>query len=48
MKISVDSIAESPKEIKFSERIEELNLTCGEDEVRDFRFPVCYIIVYKS
>ena len=39
MKISVDSITESPKEIKFAERIDELNLVYGEEGVRDFRFP---------
>ena len=51
MKISVDSIAESPKEIKFAERIEGLNLIGGEDEVRDFCFPASVgvnLVYYRS
>ena len=40
MKLALDQIAESPKDISFSERVEELNLIYkGEDKVRDFRFP---------
>jgi DUF177 domain-containing protein len=49
MKIHVDEISESPKEITFSESIEKLNETHGKGQARDFRFPplvevalVCY------
>jgi DUF177 domain-containing protein len=39
MKIPIDDIPQSPKEISFSERIEELNETFAKDNVRDFHFP---------
>ena len=39
MKIAVDQITESPKDLKFAENIEELNLIYAEGQVRDFRFP---------
>lgn len=39
MKIAVDQITESPKELSFAENIEELNLIYAEGQVRDFRFP---------
>ena len=39
MKISVDRITESPKEISFAEGSEDLNLIYSEDGARDFRFP---------
>lgn len=39
MKIAVDQITESPKELRFAENIEELNLIYTEGQVRDFRFP---------
>ena len=39
MKILVDDIPQSPKEIRFSERIEELNETFAKGNIRDFRFP---------
>ena len=49
MKIAVNGIPESPKEINFSERMDELNRIFGEGKARDFRFPpsldgsfVCY------
>ena len=49
MKIPVDDIPQSPKEIAFSERIEELNEIFAKGSPRDFRFPpflngalVCY------
>lgn len=51
MKISLDSITESPKEIKFAERIDQLNLIYGEDEVRDFHFPAFLdvdLVYYRS
>jgi DUF177 domain-containing protein len=39
MKISVDEIPQSPKEIKFLERIEELNELYRRTNSRDFAFP---------
>ncbi|MGH7773559.1 MAG: YceD family protein [Candidatus Binatia bacterium] len=40
MKLAVDQITESPKDISFSERVEELNLIYKEeDKVRDYYFP---------
>ena len=39
MKITVNEIPQSPKDISFSERIEELNLIHTEGKVRDFSFP---------
>src|SRR5918995_2096441 len=39
MKILVDDIPQSPKEIRFSERIEELNETFAKGNIRDFSFP---------
>jgi uncharacterized protein len=41
MKISVDEIPQSPKEIKFSESIEELNQIYLRSNNRDFGFPPC-------
>jgi len=49
MKISVEEIFESPREIKFSENVGELDQTDAQGKTRDFRFPplvdvvvVCY------
>ena len=39
MKIPVDDITESAKEIKFSERIGELNELYSKNQIRDFGFP---------
>ena len=39
MKISVDEIPQSPKEISFSESIEELNEIYRRSNSRDFSFP---------
>lgn len=39
MKISVDAITEVPKDLSFSEEIDDLNLIYKESEVRDFNFP---------
>ncbi|HTN69727.1 MAG TPA: DUF177 domain-containing protein [Methylomirabilota bacterium] len=39
MKIPVDDIPQSPKEIKFSESVEELNEAYSKASARDFRFP---------
>lgn len=39
MKIAVDRITESPKDISFSEGIEGLNLIYNGEEISDFRFP---------
>src|SRR5215208_3728789 len=52
MKIPVDDIPQSPKEITFFERIEELNELYAKDErAADFRFPsqlkVC-LVYYRS
>jgi uncharacterized protein len=51
MKIPVDDIPQSPKEIRFSERIEELNETFATGNVRDFRFPPLLdvnLVYYRS
>ncbi len=39
MKIPIDDIPQSPKEISFSEPIEELNEIYAKGSARDFRFP---------
>ena len=39
MKISVDEIPESPKEIEFSANVDELNETYAKSPAREFRFP---------
>jgi uncharacterized protein len=39
MKIPVDQITQSPKEITFSEKIEDLNALFANDKYRDFQFP---------
>jgi len=39
MKISVDAIPQSPKEIQFSESIEELNEVYRQSNDREFNFP---------
>lgn len=39
MKIPIDDIPQSPKEISFSERIEELNEIYAKGSAGDFRFP---------
>ncbi len=39
MKISLDQITETPKDISFSEKIDEMNLIYTEESDRDFRFP---------
>jgi len=39
MKISVDEIPQSPKEIQFSESIEELNEVYRQSNDREYRFP---------
>ncbi len=51
MKIPVDDIPQSPKEISFSERIEELNEIYAKGSARDFRFPPSLRVVlvyYRS
>ena len=51
MKISVDEIPQSPKEIKFSESIEELNEIYRRSKNRDFRFPPSLeveLVYYRS
>ena len=39
MKIAVDQVTESPKDIRFLENLEELNRLYAEEGMRDFRFP---------
>src|ERR1041384_6370466 len=51
MKISVDEIPQSPKEIHFSERIEELNELYRRTQNRDFVFPPSLevdLVYYRS
>ena len=51
MKISVDEIPQSPKEITFSESIEELNELYRRSNNRDFGFPPCLevgLVYYRS
>jgi len=51
MKIPVDDIPQSPKEISFSERIEELNEIYAKGSARDFRFPPSLhvaLVYYRS
>src|SRR5438874_7009378 len=51
MKISVDEIPQSPKEIKFSESIEELNELYRRTNNRDFSFPpylAVDLVYYRS
>jgi uncharacterized protein len=39
MKISVDEVPQSPKEVHFSESLDQLNQTYRQSKNRDFRFP---------
>ncbi|MGH7846745.1 MAG: YceD family protein [Candidatus Binatia bacterium] len=51
MKILIDHIAESPKTIDFTERVEELNQVCTERAHAEFRFPPAVdvnIVFYRS
>jgi DUF177 domain-containing protein len=51
MKISIDEIPQSPKEIKFSERLEELNELYRRTNNRDFFFPPSLevnLVYYRS
>lgn len=51
MKIPVDEIPQSPKEIRFPERIEDLNEIYAKCSVRDFRFPTFVevdLVYYRS
>lgn len=47
MKISVDEIPQSPKEIRFSESIEDLNKIYSQSSNRDFGFPVSLEVELK-
>lgn len=47
MKIPVDDIPQSPREINFSERIEELNEIYAKGSARDFRFPQSLHVVLE-
>lgn len=51
MRVSVDKITETPKEISFAEGVEELNRIYREGEARDFRFPSSLdvnLVYYRS
>lgn len=51
MKISVDDIPQTPREIRFSENIEDLNETYGKGSDRDFHFPTFLdvdLVYYRS
>ena len=51
MKISVDEIPQSPKEIDFSESVEELKQIYSRDGNRDFGFPPSldvHLVYYRS
>jgi len=51
MKLPVDDIPQSPREIHFSERIEDLNQLYPRGNVRDFRFPQVLkidLVYYRS
>src|SRR5688572_114418 len=51
MKIPLDDITESAKEIRFSERIDELNEIYKNGQVRDFGFPQSvdvHLVYYRS
>jgi uncharacterized protein len=51
MKILIEDICESPREIKFSESVEELNETFAKGKAGDFRFPPLVdvnIVCYRS
>ena len=51
MKIPVDEITESPKEINFSERIGELNELYQRGQFQEFEFPpllAVYMVYYRS
>ena len=51
MKISVDEIPQAPREIDFSESVEELNQIYSRESNRDFGFPPCldvHLVYYRS
>ena len=51
MKIPVEQITPSPKEIMFSEKIEELNSLFAKEKYRDFQFPSLLdgsLVYYRS
>jgi uncharacterized protein len=51
MKIPIDDIPQTPREIRFSEKIEDLNETYDKGRVRDFRFPTFLdidLVYYRS
>jgi uncharacterized protein len=51
MKIPVDEIPESPKEIEFSASVDELNETYAKSQAREFRFPPLvdvHVVCYRS
>ena len=51
MNIPVNDITESPKEVEFSKKIEEINRIYGGDKRREFRFPApveVSLLYYRS
>ena len=51
MKIPIDDIPQTPKEIRFSEKVEELNEIFAKGNVRDFCFPPLLdvdLVYYRS
>ena len=51
MKLSVDDIPQSPKTLRFSEKVGELNEIYGKGQIRDFRFPAFMdvdLVYYRS
>jgi len=51
MKISIDEIPQTPKEIDFSENVEELNKIYSRDDSPDFGFPPSldvHLVYYRS
>ena len=51
MKLTVEHIPESPKEVRYAEKVEDLNLLYSGQTVPDFRFPACVdvdLIYYRS
>ncbi|HEU4341956.1 MAG TPA: DUF177 domain-containing protein [Candidatus Binatia bacterium] len=51
MKLSFDDIPQSPKPIRFSEKVEDLNEIYREGQIRDFEFPAFLeveLVYYRS
>lgn len=51
MKLSFDDIPQSPKAVRFSERVEDLNEIYREGQIREFEFPASMeveLVYYRS